>query len=123
MNDLTFGITTPNPCNVSKGDTRMLDDTALTEAARAYATAYAAHYSDRDLATALGLYQRLVASHSRTPEAEYARTQLRNIVNAVVPKQALLDAQTELVLARLEGHVSPDTEPIPVTSLASERAE
>jgi hypothetical protein len=61
----------------------MSDDSALTEAAREYAAAYAAHYSG-------------------APEAGYSRTQVQNIVNAVVPKQELLDAQMELALARLE---------------------
>jgi hypothetical protein len=50
----------------------MSDDSALTEAARG------------------------------APEAGYSRTQVQNIVNAVVPKQELLDAQMELALARLE---------------------
>jgi predicted Zn-dependent protease len=71
-----------------------------TEASRQYATAYAAHYSARDLPWALRLYQGLVASHPSDVEADYARTQIQNIVNSVVPKQDLLDAQMKLLPAQ-----------------------
>jgi hypothetical protein len=80
----------------------MSDHTALKEAARAYAEAYAAHYSERDLAKALQLYQRIMASHASAQEAGYSRAQIQNIVNTLVPAQELLDAQLELALARLE---------------------
>ncbi len=101
----------------------MSDDSALTEAAREYAAAYAAHYSERDLAMALQLYKELIASHASAREAGYTRTQIQNIVYAVVPEQELPDAQMELALARLEHQVSPDAGPIPVAPLASELAE
>jgi hypothetical protein len=80
----------------------MSDDGALTEAAREYAAAYAAQYSQRDLAMALQLYERLIASHSGAREAGYARSQVRNIVDAIVPEQDVLDAQIVLALAYLE---------------------
>ena len=80
----------------------MSDHTPLRDAAREYAAAYAAHYSERDLAKALRLYQRIMASRARAPEAGYSRTQVQNIVHAVVPEQELLDAQMELAHARLE---------------------
>jgi hypothetical protein len=101
----------------------MTDDSALTEAAREYAAAYAAHYSERDLAMALQLYKKIIASHASAREAGYSRTQIQNIVNAVVPEQELLDAQIERALARLEHQISPDAGPIPVAPLASELAE
>ena len=101
----------------------MSDDSALTAAARDYAAAYAAHYSKRDLAMALQLYKKLMASHASAREAGYSRTQVQNIVNAVVPEQELLDAQMELALARLEHQISPDAGPIPVAPLASELAD
>jgi hypothetical protein len=82
--------------------TRMSDTSARTEAARAYAEAYAAHYSERDLAKALQLYKDLIASHASAQEAGYSRAQIQNIVNTLVPAQELLDAQLELALARLE---------------------
>jgi hypothetical protein len=80
----------------------MSDDGALTEAAREYAVAYAAQYSQRDLAVALQLYERLITSHPSAREAGYSRTQIQNIANAVVPEQDLLDAQIELAFAHLE---------------------
>jgi hypothetical protein len=80
----------------------MSDTSARTEAARAYAVAYAAHYSERDLLKALQLYEDLVASHASAQEAGYSRAQIQNIVNTLVPAQELLDAQLELALARLE---------------------
>ena len=76
----------------------MSDDGALTEAAREYA----AQYSQRDLAVALQLYERLIASHPSAREAGYSRTQIQNIADAVVPEQDLLDAQIELAFAHLE---------------------
>ena len=80
----------------------MSDTSARTEAARAYAVAYAAHYSERDLAKALQLYMDLIASHASAQEAGYSRAQIQNIVNTLVPAQELLDAQLEPALARLE---------------------
>jgi len=80
----------------------MSDDAAPIEAGLAYAAAYAAHYSQRDLATALHLYRDVIAAHPNAREAGYSRTQIQNIVNALVPAQDLLDAQLNLALARLE---------------------
>jgi hypothetical protein len=76
--------------------------TELTEANRRYAAAYAAHYTENDLPSAMRLYKQVMASHPSDPEAEYSRAQIQNIVNAVVPKQELLDAQMELALRHLE---------------------
>ena len=74
----------------------------LTEANRQYAAAYAAHYTEHDLPAAMRLYKQVMASHASYPEAEYSRVQIQNIVNAVVPKQELLDAQMQLALAHFE---------------------
>ena len=68
----------------------MRNKTELTEANRQYATAYAAHYTEHDLPAAMH------------PEAEYSRVQIQNIVNAVVPKQELLDAEMEMALTHFE---------------------
>jgi len=70
----------------------------LTEAGKQYAEAYAAHYTTKDLHEALKLYKAIMAEHPNTKEAEYSRTQIQNIVQSVVPKQRLLDAQVELAL-------------------------
>jgi len=83
------------------GEKDMRNDTALTEAGKQYAKAYAAHYTKKDFHEALELYKGIMAVHSNTKEAEYSRTQIQNIVQSVVPKQRLLDAQVELALTCL----------------------
>ena len=83
----------------------MSDDGSLTEAARAYAAAYAAQYSQRDLAVALQLYERLIALHPSAREARYSRTQIEKIADAVVSAQDRLDAQIELAFAHLESQI------------------
>lgn len=70
-----------------------------TEAARQYAVAYAAHYTERDLPGALRLYVNVIVSHPDEQEADFSRAQVQNIVNAVVPKQELFDAQVNLAAA------------------------
>ena len=72
--------------------------TELTEAGRSYAAAYAAHYTDHDLPTALQLYLKVISAHANTTEAGYARSQAQNIINATVPDQELLDAQVKLAV-------------------------
>ena len=80
----------------------MSKDTVLTEAGQQYAAAYAAHYTTKDLHEALELYKAVMAAHPKTQEAEYSRSQIQNIVNALVPKQDLFDAQADLALAQFE---------------------
>ena len=80
----------------------MRNKTEHTEANRQYATAYATHYTEHDLPVAMRLYKQIMASHPSDPEAEYSRVQIQNIVNAVVPKQELLDAQMDLALNHFE---------------------
>jgi hypothetical protein len=79
----------------------MKNETELTEAGKQYAEAYAAHYTTKNLHEALELYNGIVAAHPNTKEAEYSRTQIQNIVQSVVPKQRLLDAQLEMALTCL----------------------
>ena len=98
----------------------MRNDTELTEAGREYAAAYAAHYTGRDLPAALQLYMSVIASHPDTQEAGYSRAQVHNIVNSVVPKQELLDAEIGLVRAHLEhNRDQPDAGRTLVRPLAS----
>jgi hypothetical protein len=80
--------------------------------------AYAAHYSGGDLATALQLYKKLMASHASAPDAGYSRTQLQDIIKLVVPEQELLDTQMELARVRLGSPISADVAPIPSAPLA-----
>ncbi len=101
----------------------MSDDRTVTESARAYASANAAHYSERDLAAALQLYKKIMACYASTREAGYSRMQILNIAHSLVPAQELLDAQVELALARLE-HPSPsDPGPASAVPLAPELVE
>lgn len=78
------------------------------EAGRQYAAAHAAHYVARDLPLALQLYKAVLASHPSTEEAGYSRTQVQNLVNAVVPQQELLEAQMELAVAHFAGTARSD---------------
>jgi hypothetical protein len=94
----------------------------LSPSAKEYEVA-AAHYSQRDLRMAPRLYAKRIASNASTREAGYSRTQVDNTVHTVVPEEELLDAETELALARLEAGVASDTEPIRVTRPAPELAE
>jgi hypothetical protein len=41
----------------------------------------------------------VIASHPDEQEANFSRAQVQNIVNAVVPKQTLFDAQVNLAAA------------------------
>ena len=77
----------------------MRNVTESTEAGRQYEAAYATHYKGCDLPAALQLYTKVMASHPGAQEAGYSRTQVQNIVNTVVPKQELVDAQIELAVA------------------------
>lgn len=72
--------------------------TKPTESARDYAAAYATHYTDHHLPAASQLYLKVMASHPGTKEAGYARAQAKNIINASVPDQELLDAQVALAV-------------------------
>ena len=100
----------------------MADDSALGEAARDYAEAYEPHNCRRDLSGALHLYQKLMASHASTAEAVYSLSQIQNIVQSVVPAQALLDAQTALAFGCLEETTSGDVAPTLITSSSTESA-
>jgi hypothetical protein len=97
----------------------MRNNTAITDPDRQYAAAYAAHYTQRDLPMALQLYMKLMASHPNTQEADYARTQIQNIVNTAVPKWEILDAEIELALAHFDHENPPDAGRTTVGPLAS----
>ena len=97
----------------------MRKKTLLTETGKQYAEAYTAHYTTKDLREALKVYRSIIAMHPKTPEAEYSRTQIQNIVNAMVSKHVLFDAQVNLVLFQFENADQPDESPAPVTPLAT----
>lgn len=71
-------------------------DAKLTEVAQQYSVAHAAHYGAKNLRGALGLYKSIITAHPGTPEAEYSRSQIQNIVKNVVPGEELLEAQIKL---------------------------
>jgi regulator of sirC expression with transglutaminase-like and TPR domain len=73
-----------------------------TESARDYAAAYATHYTRRDLLRALQAYDQVIELCPTAPEAEYSRSQMRNIVKLVVPARELLASQVELVRRHLQ---------------------
>lgn len=89
--------------------------TDASEAGRQYATAHAAHYGTEDLRGALELYLDLIAAHPDAQEAEYSRSQVQNIVKAVVPRQQLLDAQVDCALAHFEPADQQKVSRAPVT--------
>lgn len=70
--------------------------------AKHYAVAYAIHHTECDLRAALGAYGQVIESHPRAIEAGYARSQIRNIVNLVVPAAELVASQIALVLRHLQ---------------------
>lgn len=80
----------------------MENQTMLTEAGRQYATAYDEHYTSKNMQKAFNLYGRVISEHPDAPEAEYSRSQIQKIVNAVVPKQDIADALSKLALAHFE---------------------
>ena len=80
----------------------MRDDTVLTEAGRQYAAAHEAHHGSKNLRQALELYKGVMAAHPETRESADSRSQIRNIVKAVVPKQELSDAEMDLACTHLE---------------------
>jgi hypothetical protein len=96
----------------------MKKDIVFSTAGKKYEAAHAAHYTKKNLHEALVLYKGILAAHPDTREAEYSRSQLMNIVNSVVPKQELLDAQVELALALLVHEEPADADPAPATLLA-----
>ncbi len=80
----------------------MRHDNLLTESGAQYAEAYMAHYTRRDLPAALGLYRKVITEYPDTQEAVNSRMQLRNIVNASVPEEEILEAEMDMALAHLE---------------------
>jgi hypothetical protein len=88
----------------------MINDAILKEAGKQYAAAYDAHYKAKDMCKAFTLYERIIVAHPDTHEAGYSRSQVQNIVNAVVPKQKVMDALVELARTHFEQDVPPDVE-------------
>ena len=77
----------------------MREDTEMTEAGRHYAAAYNTHYKTKDLRKAFELYKDVMVDHPDTKEAGYSKSQIQNIVNAVVPKEERFETQMDLASA------------------------
>jgi len=77
-------------------------DSSPVDVARRYAEAHEAHYVAGNLRQAVGLYAAVLVEHPSAREAEYSRSQIENIVKAVVPAEVLLRAWMDLVAAQLD---------------------
>jgi hypothetical protein len=84
-----------------------------------YTKAHDMHYKTKDLPEAFKLYRSIIADYPETKEAGYSLSQVQNIVNAVVPKQEVMDALVALTLAHFEQDVPPDVRSASDASLAS----
>lgn len=80
----------------------MKNSNTCTEAGDEYSAAYGKHYKTKNMHEALVLYRQIVNVHPGTPEAEYSRSQIQNIVNTVVTKQEIEDAMVALALTYFE---------------------
>ena len=100
---------------VKNGGTDMINNLKQTEAGQEYAAAYDAHYTTKDMHKAFVLYQSIIKAHPDTLEAGYSRSQVQNIVNAVVPKQKVMkvmDALAKVAFTHLEKGVPPEAETV-----------
>ena len=57
--------------------------------------------------TAFVLYNRAIAKHPESREADYCLLQLLNILKAVVPKQKIAEAMQQLLFVHLEQTATP----------------
>ena len=84
-----------------------------------YTKAHDMHYKTKDLPEAFKLYRSIIADYPETKDAGYSLSQVQNIVNAVVPKQEVMDSLVALTLAHFEQDVPPDVRSASDASLAS----
>jgi hypothetical protein len=83
-----------------------------------YTKAHNMHYKNKNLPKAFKLYRDIIADYPRTDEAGYSLSQVKNIVNDVVPKQEVMDALVAMTLAHFEQDVVPEVKSPPEASLA-----
>lgn len=89
--------------------------TKPTLASQQYATAYAAHYTIKNLRQAIEHYQGVIAQYPDSPEAGYSRTQILNIARSVVCQDALLEARVRLIRSELSGARDGDVVDVTLT--------
>ena len=70
-----------------------------------YEVAHNAHYKMKDVHEAIVLYRDLIENYPGSKEAEYSRSQVKNIVNSVVPEQVFINAVWALALTHIEKNV------------------
>ncbi|MBW1783955.1 MAG: hypothetical protein JRL30_24850 [Deltaproteobacteria bacterium] len=90
----------------------------VTVADQDYTKAHDMHYKTKDLPKAFKLYRGIIDDYPETKESGYSLSQVQNIVNAVVPKQEVMNALAALTLAHFEQDVPPDVKSASDASLA-----
>jgi hypothetical protein len=95
------------------GELDMRESRLSEEAGQQYATAYDTHYTTKDIHKAFTLYEDIIAAHPDTKEAGYSKSQVQNIVNAVVPKKEIMDSLLDLARIHLDRNVPLDSMPTP----------
>ena len=85
----------------------MKNRTKDTAEGKDYTKAHNMHYKTKNLPKAFKLYRGIITDYPRTEEAGYSLSQVKNIVNEVVPKQEVMDALVALALAHFEQDVPP----------------
>jgi hypothetical protein len=84
-----------------------------------YTKAHDMHYKTKDLPEAFKLYRNIIADYPETKEAGYSLSQVQNIMNAVVPKQEVMDAFAALTLGHFEQDLPLDVKSTSHASVAS----
>ena len=92
----------------------MKESKLSAEVGQQYASAYETHYTTKDIYKAFTLYKDIIAAHPDTIEAKYSRSQVRNIVNAMVPKKEIMDSLMELARIHFDQKAQLGTEPASV---------
>ena len=72
------------------------------EASKQYSAAYTTHYTERDFHLAFCQYVDLINLYPSSLEARYARTQIENLVKALIPDDELLLALVHLLEGKFE---------------------
>lgn len=80
---------------------------AGSTSAQLYESAHSLHYERRDIDAADVLYRRIVADYANTPEADYARSQLRNIEQMTPEQRQGLAERRAASEAQMTSPISP----------------
>jgi hypothetical protein len=91
----------------------MRESRLSTEAGQQYALAYEAQYKTKEIQKAFALYEHIITAQPDTQEAGYSRSQIQNIVNAVVPKKTVMDSLIKLARIHLGQDVPLEAELAP----------